>query len=111
MSSTDDAIHADGTADGPAHEGTSLGMDTPPGPPVPAHGPADDPAGAGGTSGLSDGEADGPFDQTTGAAGFDGTLDSPAIEEGKVTESEDPSEGPRQWTDEGADETQDGSGY
>ncbi len=108
MSESDGEIHFDGAADGPEHEGTSLGFDGTTGPGGSGHGPADDPAGAGGTSGISDGGADGTVDQTAGASGFDGAVDSPVLEptEGGVGAEEgadSSSYGSSDWQDEGAD--------
>jgi hypothetical protein len=108
VTESDGEIHFDGTADGPEHEGTSLGFDGTPGSGSSGHGPADDPTGSGGTSGVSDGGADGSVDQTAGASGFDGTGDSPVLEptEGRA-DAEDgtgsASYGSSDWQDEGAD--------
>ncbi|GAA2104235.1 hypothetical protein GCM10009841_22020 [Microlunatus panaciterrae] len=96
---SNDAIHADGTADGPEHEGPSLGMDTPTTVPPPTlHGPADDPTGSGGDGPISDGMADGPLDETVNA-GFDGSQDTPTADAQKGGASGYQ----REWQDEGAD--------
>lgn len=109
MSETDGAIHADGTADGPEHEGTSLGLDQPTGPPPALHGPADDPTGSGGSIGVTDGGADGSLDLTVDA-GFDGAVDSPVVEDTEVSGDEGDSPGyDRDWQDDGANDPRTGN--
>jgi len=107
MSEPDDKIHADGAADGPEHEGPSLGLDSSAGPPPTPHGPGDAPAGSEGTGGIHDGVADGSSDLTVPGHSFDGAVDSPVVDPSArsgepIAESQSPGYD-RDWQDEGAD--------
>ena len=102
MSQSDGVIHFDGTADGPEHQGTSMGFDG--GGPPSLHGPADDPTGSGGMGGINDGAADGALD-AGGLSGFDGVLDSPIPDQDVASgNAEGESASDEDWEDEGADE-------